>query len=180
LGSHNKAAIRGVAGSGKTILALAKAQETARRGMRTLFLCYNRPLKDWLLQAIPESFGEALTIDTYHGLVEELCRKAGIAFRPEARVGNTDFWRDVAPERLMQACERLGPELLLTTAACGGWRSTPDRRPRRTFVHLSYSCATPFGPAILVTHDPKRKSVGAICCGAQTLSKDVVGSFRPT
>jgi superfamily I DNA and RNA helicase len=110
LGSHTKAAIRGVAGSGKTILALAKAQETARRGMRTLFLCYNRPLKDWLLQAIPESFGEALTIDTYHGLVEELCRKAGIAFRPEARVGNTDFWRDVAPERLMQACERLGPE----------------------------------------------------------------------
>ena len=32
LGSHTKAGIRGIAGSGKTILALAKAQETARRG----------------------------------------------------------------------------------------------------------------------------------------------------
>jgi hypothetical protein len=110
LSNHNKAAIRGVAGSGKTILALAKAQETARCGMRTLFLCYNRPLKDWLLQAIPETFGEVLTIDTYHGLVEDLCRKAGVAFRPHAKKGNADFWRDVAPELLMQAGERLGPE----------------------------------------------------------------------
>src|SRR6516225_8183560 len=48
------------------------------------------------------------------------------------------------------------PPLLLTTAACGGLRSAPDCRPRRTFLHLSYSCATPFGPAILVTHDPRR------------------------
>jgi hypothetical protein len=110
LGNHNKAAIRGVAGSGKTILALAKAQETARRGMCTLFLCYNRPLKDWLLQAIPETFGDGLTIDTYHGLVEDLCRKAEVAFRPPAKKGNADFWRDAAPELLMQAGERLGPE----------------------------------------------------------------------
>ena len=50
------------------------------------------------------------------------------------------------------------PPLLLTTAACGGLRSTPDCRPRRTFLHLSYSCATPFGPAILVTQDPTRTS----------------------
>src|SRR6202023_374135 len=27
---------------------------------------------------------------------------------------------------------------LLTTAACGGLRSAPDCRPRRTFLHLSY------------------------------------------
>jgi len=111
LGSHTKAAIRGVAGSGKTILALAKAQDTARRGLRTLFLCYNRPLKDWLIQAIPESFSDDLVIDTYHGLVEDLCRKASVAFRPGPSVGNTDFWKDIAPERLMQACELLGPEV---------------------------------------------------------------------
>ena|SRR5260221_7783308 len=48
------------------------------------------------------------------------------------------------------------PPLLLTTAACGGLRSTPDCRPRRALLHLSYSCASPFGPAILVTHDPLR------------------------
>src|SRR2546421_751372 len=48
------------------------------------------------------------------------------------------------------------PPSLLTTAACGGLRSTPDCRPRRTSLHLSYSCAAPCGPAILVTQDPNR------------------------
>src|ERR1700736_6318521 len=57
------------------------------------------------------------------------------------------------------------PPLLLTTAACGGLRSTPDCRPRRAFLHLSYSYAPPCGPALLVTqcqeptHAPQRKEV---------------------
>ena len=48
------------------------------------------------------------------------------------------------------------PPSLLTTAACGGLRSTPDCRPRRAFLHLSYSYASPCGPALLVTqcHEP--------------------------
>src|SRR5258707_13847938 len=50
------------------------------------------------------------------------------------------------------------PPWLLTTAACGGLRSTPDCRPRRTCLHLSYSYASPCGPALLVTQDPLRKS----------------------
>src|ERR1700730_17897638 len=50
------------------------------------------------------------------------------------------------------------PPSLLTTAACSGLRPEPDCRPLRTFLHLSYSYASPFGPAILVTHDPKRPS----------------------
>src|SRR5215467_6845406 len=43
------------------------------------------------------------------------------------------------------------PPWLLTTAACGGLRSAPDCRTRRALLHLSYSYATPFGPALLVT-----------------------------
>ena len=110
LGNHTKAAIHGVAGSGKTILALAKAQETARRGMRTLFLCYNRPLKDWLQQAIPEDFGDNLVIDTYHGLVDDLCRIANVPFRPASNRRDSDFWESDAPECLMQACDLLGSQ----------------------------------------------------------------------
>src|SRR5262245_62187547 len=52
------------------------------------------------------------------------------------------------------------PPCLLDTAACGGLRSAPDCRPRRTYLHLSYSYAAPCGPALLVTQDPKRKSGG--------------------
>src|SRR5712671_5983534 len=50
------------------------------------------------------------------------------------------------------------PPRLLTTVACGGLRSTPDCRPRRTYLHLSYSYAAPCGPALLVTQDPLRTS----------------------
>src|SRR3984893_5272519 len=49
--------------------------------------------------------------------------------------------------------------IVLTTAACSGLRPEPDCRPRRTYLHLSYSCASPFGPAILVTHDPTQTSL---------------------
>ena len=62
---------------------------------------------------------------------------------------------------LNRACRNLvstfpqrSPPWLLTTAACGGLRSTPDCRPRRACLHLSYSYASPFGPALLVTQDP--------------------------
>src|SRR6516164_2461762 len=62
---------------------------------------------------------------------------------------------------LNRACRNLvptfpqrSPPSLLTTAACGGLRSAPDCRPRRVLLHLSYSCASPCGPALLVTQDP--------------------------
>jgi hypothetical protein len=41
------------------------------------------------------------------------------------------------------------PPSLLTTAARGGLRSTPDCRPRRALLHLSYTCISQCGPAIL-------------------------------
>ena len=39
----------------------------------------------------------------------------------------------------------------------GMQRSAPDCRPRRVLLHLSYSCVSPYGPAILVTHGQIRK-----------------------
>ena len=48
------------------------------------------------------------------------------------------------------------PPSLLTTAACGGLRSTPDCRPRRAFLHLPYSYVSPCGPALLVTQCQNR------------------------
>src|SRR5258707_11956376 len=59
------------------------------------------------------------------------------------------------------------PPSLLTTAACGGLRSTPDCRPRRTYLHLSYSYAAPCGPALLVTQSQLRPS------GAKTALRSI-------
>src|SRR5665811_2129985 len=59
-----------------------------------------------------------------------------------------------ACQNLVPAFPQRSPPWLLTTAACGGLRSTPDCRSRRALLHLSYSCIPPCGPAILVTQDP--------------------------
>jgi len=48
LGKRKRAAICGGAGTGKTLLAMEKAQELARSGKKTLLLCYNRPLAEHL------------------------------------------------------------------------------------------------------------------------------------
>lgn len=48
LGMRKRAAIAGGAGTGKTLLALFKAQKLAESGIRTLLLCYNRALADHL------------------------------------------------------------------------------------------------------------------------------------
>lgn len=48
LGLRKKAAIAGGAGTGKTLLALYKAQKLAESGLKTLLLCYNRELADHL------------------------------------------------------------------------------------------------------------------------------------
>src|SRR5450830_725397 len=61
-----------------------------------------------------------------------------------------------ACQNLVPAFPQRSPPWLLTTAACGGLRSTPDCRSRRALLHLSYSCIPPCGPAILVTQDPTR------------------------
>src|SRR4249920_2063880 len=52
---------------------------------------------------------------------------------------------------LVSTFPQRSPPSLLTTAACGGLRSTPDCRPRRALLHLSYSYVPPCGPALLVT-----------------------------
>src|SRR3984893_17841229 len=48
------------------------------------------------------------------------------------------------------------PPSLLTTAAWGGAGSTPEFRPLRALLHLSYSYAAPCGPALLVTQCHER------------------------
>ena len=46
--AHRRVAVRGGAGTGKTVLALEKARRLADEGFRTLLTCYNRKLADYL------------------------------------------------------------------------------------------------------------------------------------
>jgi hypothetical protein len=108
LSHHKKARIRGVAVSDKTILALAKAQEIARQGAKTLFLCYNAQLKEWLDRAA-EKEGENLVFANYHEVVFVFCRKAGLDHARRNDESRDAYWNDRLPA-LMDSTSILGPE----------------------------------------------------------------------
>ncbi len=107
LGAHKRAAIKGVAGSGKTILATAQAQRFAREGLKTLFVCYNRSLAEWLESNLPDEFRDLIVIDTFHGLCARFCRKARIPFAPNWNDGG-EFWQSKATDLLLSALDNVG------------------------------------------------------------------------
>lgn len=109
LGENSRVAIEGVAGSGKTLLAKAQVQRFAERGLRTLFLCYNKTLAEWLRDALPEEHRESICVTHFHKLCSDMCRVAGVEFRPPD--GDVSvFWRHEAPELLWEALEALPEE----------------------------------------------------------------------
>jgi hypothetical protein len=85
-----------------------------------------------------------------------------IDLRTIVRIGNRlRRWPRGCVFRRAPPFPQRSPPWLLTAAACGGLRSTPDCRPRRALLHLSYSYASPCGPALLVTQDPFRTSINS-------------------
>jgi len=111
LARQKLAAICGVAGSGKTILAMAKAQELARSGMRTLFLCFNKPLKDWIKKVMQDDAEDNLVVNNYHGLALLLCKKAQVEFwNDDEGDPPASFWEEDVPDRMMNALGILGDE----------------------------------------------------------------------
>ena len=65
--------VEGTAGSGKTQLALAEFRGAIDRGLRPLYVCYNRPLADHFAEVAPVG-GE---VCTFHTLCQRLVRDAG-------------------------------------------------------------------------------------------------------
>jgi hypothetical protein len=92
--------------------------------------------------------------ETLPGLAQELVRLKAVVV---VAVGRPSIEAvRAATTNLVPTFPQRSPPLLLTTVACGGLRSTPDCRPRRTSLHLSYSYAAPCGPVLLATqcHEP--------------------------
>lgn len=57
------AAINGAAGTGKTVVALEKAQRNVLQDEKTLFLCYNRYLRDYLATIYENKLIDFFTLD---------------------------------------------------------------------------------------------------------------------
>jgi len=106
-----RAAIRGGAGTGKTLLALAKAGALAHQGFRTLLICFNQPLARMLRDEISETVADPgdrarLHVSTFHQLCEDLGREAGtLPERPEPPPA--EWWSTTLPNALFEAIPKL-------------------------------------------------------------------------
>jgi hypothetical protein len=113
---QDRVLVEGVAGSGKTFLALHRALAFAREGKRTLFVCFNKELAAWLRAHVEEdpttaAFRALLTVKHFHALAAELAKDAGIAFEPAAGGPKSDaFWNDEVPDLMEQAVLSLDVE----------------------------------------------------------------------
>ncbi|MCB9211524.1 MAG: NERD domain-containing protein [Ignavibacteriales bacterium] len=59
--------IRGRAGTGKTLLAVNRARLLEKKGLKVLFLCYNRALADFLANELSDT---NIYVNTYHGYAQ--------------------------------------------------------------------------------------------------------------
>lgn len=98
--SMDRLLVEGVAGSGKTLLALQRALDLAQQGQKTLFLCYNRNLA---LDLRAGHQRENLEFMTFHEACHQLCQQAGVAFQVESS-GN--WWETAPAELLLEALDR--------------------------------------------------------------------------
>lgn len=104
--------IEGVAGSGKTLLALEYALTLAEQGKRCLLLCYNKYLGEWLEERVGAELRSraatgSIEVAHFHRYALRLAREASVEF--DVPRGNTAaaFWEQEAALLLEQAIEVL-------------------------------------------------------------------------
>ena len=94
---HHRAAIVGGAGTGKTMLAMEKAQQLTDDGLRVLFLCFNRNIVDWLGKRLTD---DNITVATYHSYVGQLQQTTGLN---QNRGLQWEDFIEAAPQMLLDA-----------------------------------------------------------------------------
>jgi len=79
---NRRVLVDGPAGSGKTVLAVYKAEELCREGLSVWLVCYNQLLAEHLRAEMSYRVGPVgegrLYVGTFHGLVGMLSRKCGL------------------------------------------------------------------------------------------------------
>jgi len=99
--------VRGVAGSGKTVILICRAWHLRSRypDWRILVLCYNRVLANYLRDALGPD--PQLEVFHYHSWCWRELEAAGIAIpeRPELREQLDNYWDRIIPQLLLKAHE---------------------------------------------------------------------------
>ena len=101
IAGQKRAVIYGVAGSGKTMLAMEKAEQLARLGLRVLFICYSKDLAIWVKHYFTKNI---VDVYNFHNLCKLACDQANIAFTiPTESEKQGAFWNEECPALLEQA-----------------------------------------------------------------------------
>ena len=95
---QRRALVTGVAGTGKTVLAMARAKELAAGGFRTLLVCFNHPLGQRLKVAM--SGNELITAGSFHSVCKEMCEK--YAELPPGPI-DSKWWNEDLPAMFVEA-----------------------------------------------------------------------------
>lgn len=97
LGPRRRVGICGGAGTGKTLLALEKAQELGRRGFKTLLLAFNRPLGDHLAHVVDDKL--PITASSFHVFCTRLLTEhpGDYLVRAQADFVGKDHWNVIIP-----------------------------------------------------------------------------------
>jgi superfamily I DNA and RNA helicase len=99
--NNSRVLVEGCAGSGKTLLAIEKAQRASIAGKNVLLLCYNIPLAQQIKQRITDL---KLNVDVFnfHGLCEHVVKAIGGTFEIDNE--NLNYFYDVqCPNMLLDA-----------------------------------------------------------------------------
>lgn len=111
--SNRQLLIEGVAGSGKTLLAVERALAFAREGTRCLLLCYNKELAAWIQEQLigdptRASLSALIDVRHFHGLAAELAAEANLPFDiPSSPAAARQFWDEDAAHIMELACNSL-------------------------------------------------------------------------
>lgn len=106
---NDRVYVTGVAGSGKTQIALERAVRLAESGLSTLFVCFNENLAEHLearfkVSTYHVACGDRLKIRHFHRLAREMIIDASIAWkRPEESVAREKFFIEDVPSMVEQA-----------------------------------------------------------------------------
>jgi len=102
-----RVAISGPAGSGKSLLAVEQARRLAAQGLRTLFVCFNRPLADAVSAGLDAD--SPLAVHTFHGLCHRLGEEAGVVDGEHVDEPSPEFFSQL-PDVLLETLH-LRPDL---------------------------------------------------------------------
>lgn len=97
--------ILGGAGTGKTVLAVARAQQLAQDGFHTLVVCFNELLGRSLEDRFKSEGG--ITAGTYHSFCFRQAKAANLVWPCNPA---SDWWESEAPNLLIEASARNGAE----------------------------------------------------------------------